>query len=42
MTTQRPKLRYIFENPNAPEVVELVLRKIVLEKLLSYGKSNST
>lgn len=35
MTTEKIKPKYIFDNPNTPKEVEQVLKKIVLEKLLS-------
>lgn len=31
----KKELIYIFENPNPPEAVEQILKKILLEKLLS-------
>lgn len=35
MTTEKIKPKYYFDNPNTPKEIEQVLKKIVLEKLLS-------
>lgn len=34
MKNKKPEIKYFFENPNAAKEIEILLRKVIVEKLL--------